>query len=46
MRSGWGEVSERRREQMRRLSGDARARRKFLFRQSMFTSLEDAAAIH
>jgi 3-(3-hydroxy-phenyl)propionate hydroxylase len=46
MRSGWGAVSEKRRDQMRRLRQDDVARRAFLLRQSMFTSLADAAAIH
>jgi 3-(3-hydroxy-phenyl)propionate hydroxylase len=46
MRSGWSVVSEKRREQMRRLRDDAVARRAFLLRQSMFASLDDAAAIH
>jgi len=45
MRSGWGAVSDQRRDNMRRLSSDAKARRAYLLRQSMFTSLLDAAAI-
>jgi 3-(3-hydroxy-phenyl)propionate hydroxylase len=46
MQSGWSIVSERRREQMRQLAEDPVARRAFLLRQAMFTSLNDAAAIH
>jgi 3-(3-hydroxy-phenyl)propionate hydroxylase len=45
MRVGWGAVSSRRRETMRRLAVDAEARRTHLLRAAMFTSLEDAARI-
>ena len=45
MRSGWGAVSDKRRDDMRRLVSDADARRAYLLRQAMFTSLQDAAAV-
>ncbi len=45
MREGWGNARNERRESMNRLQNDAELRRKFLLKQSMFTSLEDAAAI-
>jgi 3-(3-hydroxy-phenyl)propionate hydroxylase len=45
MRVGWGAVSSRRREAMRRLASDGEARRAHLLRAAMFTSLEDAARI-
>ncbi len=45
MRRGWGSVSSARRDNMRALVGDPAARRAYLLRQSMFTSLQDAAAI-
>ena len=45
MREGWGAQRHERRLAMSRLMNDAAARRAFLLKQSMFTSLEDAAAI-
>jgi 3-(3-hydroxy-phenyl)propionate hydroxylase len=45
MREGWGAQREERRLAMDRLMRDAVARRAFLLKQSMFTSLEEAAAI-
>jgi len=45
MRSGWGAASGRRRDNMRALARDADARRSYLLRQAMFTSLQDAAAV-
>ena len=45
MRSGWSAVAGSRRESMRRLMNDAEARRAYLLRQAMFTSLADAARI-
>jgi 3-(3-hydroxy-phenyl)propionate hydroxylase len=45
MRRGWGSVSGARRDNMRALSEDPAARRAYLLRQSMFTSLRDAAAV-
>ena len=45
MREGWGAQRDERRAAMSRLMNDAVARRAFLLKQSMFTSLEEAAAI-
>lgn len=45
MRGGQGEAHERRRDRMRGLLTDDVARRRYLLRQSMITSLQDAAAI-
>lgn len=45
MRQGWGSERDEKRNEMLNLSKDADARRAFLMRQSMFKSLEDAAAI-
>jgi 3-(3-hydroxy-phenyl)propionate hydroxylase len=45
MRQGWGSVSEKRRDNMRKLVANPEARRAYLLRQAMFTSLEDAAAV-
>jgi 3-(3-hydroxy-phenyl)propionate hydroxylase len=45
MREGWGAARNERRASMNRLLNDAPLRRQFLLKQSMFTSLEDAAAI-
>lgn len=45
MRAGWASERTQRREAMRALQQDAEARRAFLLKQAMFTSLQDAAAI-
>jgi 3-(3-hydroxy-phenyl)propionate hydroxylase len=45
MREGWSTARGERRDRMQRLMNDAGARRAFLLRTSMFTSLEEAAAI-
>lgn len=45
MRGGQGEAHQRKLESMRSLAGDAERRRAYLLKQSMFTSLADAAAI-
>ena len=45
MREGWGVQRNARREAMSRLMNDPVARRAYLLKQSMFTSLEQAAAI-
>jgi 3-(3-hydroxy-phenyl)propionate hydroxylase len=45
MREGWGAERDEKRLTMARLVSDAEARRAFLLKQAMFTSLEDAAAI-
>ena len=45
MRSGWSGLAGKRRETMRTLTADAGARRAFLLRQAMFTSLADAAKV-
>ena len=45
MREGWGSARAERREHMGRLLNDATMRRQFLLKQSMFTSLKEAAAI-
>ena len=46
MKAGWGSARTERREQMQRLLRDDELRYQFLLRQSMFTSLKDAAAIN
>jgi 3-(3-hydroxy-phenyl)propionate hydroxylase len=45
MQAGWANVRAERSEQMNRLVNDPAARRAFLLKQAMFTSLEQAAAI-
>jgi 3-(3-hydroxy-phenyl)propionate hydroxylase len=45
MREGWGSARAERRDHMGRLLNDATMRRQFLLKQSMFTSLKDAASI-
>jgi 3-(3-hydroxy-phenyl)propionate hydroxylase len=45
MRAGWDSVSNKRREIMRKLQADDDARRAYLLKQAMFTSLKDAEAI-
>ena len=45
MRNGWGNERNVKRNEMLSLSKDKDLRRQFLLRQSMFKSLEDAAAI-
>lgn len=45
MRSGQAEAHQKRRKKMNALLEDADARREFLLKQAMFTSLADAAAI-
>jgi 3-(3-hydroxy-phenyl)propionate hydroxylase len=45
MSQGWGSARENRRRQMEAIQSDPAARRAYLRRQAMFTSLEDAAAI-
>ena len=45
MRSGWNSLAGKRRETMRRLMQDGAARRAYLLRQAMFTSLDDAAKV-
>lgn len=45
MSEGWGSAREGRRQAMSLLQTDAEARRRYLLKQSMFTSLEEAAAI-
>lgn len=45
MSQGWDNARVARGEQMERLSNDPVARRNFLLKQAMFTSLDDAAAI-
>lgn len=45
MRAGWGSERDAKRNEMLNLSKDSEARRAFLMKQSMFKSLEDAAAI-
>lgn len=45
MRGGQGDAHARRREKMRTLATNDAARRKYLLRQSMISSLQDAAAI-
>ena len=45
MREGWGAERDARRRAMARLMEDSEARRTYLLRQSMFTSLEDAARV-
>lgn len=45
MRDGWANARAERSEKMQALLADAAARRAFLLKQSMFTSLEQAAAI-
>lgn len=45
MRGGQGEAHARRRDRMRSLVKDDDARRRYLLRQSMISSLQDAAAI-
>ena len=45
MRQGWGSVSEKRRDNMRKLTTNADARHAYLLRQAMFTSLEQASAV-
>ena len=45
MRQGWGSLSEKRRDNMRKLTTNADARRAYLLRQAMFTSLEQASAV-
>ncbi|WP_304186842.1 NAD(P)/FAD-dependent oxidoreductase [Phenylobacterium aquaticum] len=45
MSEGWASAREGRRAQMLNLAQDPAARREYLLRQAMFTSLEDAAAI-
>jgi 3-(3-hydroxy-phenyl)propionate hydroxylase len=45
MREGWSAERDEKRLTMARLVSDAAARRAFLLKQAMFTSLEDAAAI-
>ncbi|MEM6681267.1 MAG: FAD-dependent monooxygenase [Pseudomonadota bacterium] len=45
MRNGWGTERDAKRNEMLNLSQDKGARRAFLMRQSMYKSLEDAAAI-
>ena len=45
MRSGWTSLAGKRRETMRKLMTDTDARRAYLLRQAMFTSLTDAAKV-
>lgn len=45
MRDGWANARAERSEKMQALQADPAARRAFLLKQSMFTSLEQAAAI-
>ena len=45
MSQGWGAAREGRRQMLAKLQADDDARRRYLLKQSMFTSLEDAAAI-
>jgi 3-(3-hydroxy-phenyl)propionate hydroxylase len=45
MREGWSAARSERRDRMEMLMNDAEARRAFLLRTSMFTSLDEAAAI-
>jgi 3-(3-hydroxy-phenyl)propionate hydroxylase len=45
MRDGWANARAQRSEAMNKLMNDAQARRAYLLKQSMFTSLEQAAAI-
>ena len=45
MSEGWSVAREGRRQLLSSLQTDASARRRYLLKQSMFTSLEDAAAI-
>jgi len=45
MRDGWANARAERSEAMGRLMNDREARRAYLLKQSMFTSLEQAAAI-
>ncbi len=45
MRDGWANARAQRSEAMNKLMNDAEARRAYLLKQSMFTSLEQAAAI-
>lgn len=45
MRGGQGDAHARKRDKMRSLLNDDDARRRYLLRQSMITSLQDAAAI-
>ncbi|MEO0412228.1 MAG: FAD-dependent monooxygenase [Pseudomonadota bacterium] len=45
MRSGWGAERDNKRNEMLNLANDKDLRRQFLLKQSMFKSLEDAAAI-
>jgi 3-(3-hydroxy-phenyl)propionate hydroxylase len=45
MRAGQGEAHEKRREAMESLAGDDEKRRRYLLRQAMFESLEQAASI-
>jgi 3-(3-hydroxy-phenyl)propionate hydroxylase len=45
MRDGWANARAQRSEAMNKLMSDATARRAYLLKQSMFTSLEQAAAI-
>ena len=45
MREGWGAERDARRRAMAWLMEDSEARRTYLLRQSMFTSLEDAARV-
>ncbi|MFG6415036.1 FAD-dependent oxidoreductase [Roseateles sp. DC23W] len=45
MRDGWANARAQRSEAMNKLMNDAAARRTYLLKQSMFTSLEQAAAI-
>ena len=45
MSEGWGAAREGRRQMLGKLQADDDARRRYLLKQSMFTSLKDAAAI-
>ena len=45
MRDGWSSARDERRAFMRRLQTDAVERRRYLLKQSMFTSLDEAAAV-
>ncbi len=45
MRNGWTSARDERRAYMQRLQNDAVERRRYLLKQSMFTSLDEAAAV-